>query len=897
MKFECPHCHQRLSAESEMVGQQISCPSCANVISIPSVEFAAPAPTMETAPKAPVAASPVAATSGIKPKKRGVPVLALAAIFLVAGLAAAGFLVFRGKNGSPLRVLSSFTGPPPSELRVYPTNINLSTARDRQSVVVQAVYADGLTRDVTADANFVLANKALAKIEAGVFSPMADGKTDLQIKYGGKEVTLPVSVDHAKLDRSISFNNDVMPVLMKAGCNSGSCHGASSGKDGFRLSLFGYDPDGDYFRLTRQNVGRRINLSLPEESLMIEKALGKVPHGGGERFKADSELNKTLLRWLEAGVPKDPTNLPKVVSVDIMPRQAVLEGSNTTHRVTVRAYYSDGTDRDVTSLAAFFSNNDPVAKISDDGVVKAGQRGEAFVTARFETHTVGAQVIVVPKGLKFTWPEISENNYVDQLVNAKLKKLRITPSELCDDATFVRRAYIDITGTLPKPEEVHDFVENMSAGKRTDLIDKLLDRKEFADLWVMKFAELLQIRSNNDQFTYKPALLYYNWLQDKFTKNTPIDQIVKDILTAEGSNFKNPASSYFQIERDTLKTSENVAQVFMGMRIQCAQCHNHPFDKWTMNDYYSFAAFFPQVTRKQGDDPRETIIFAKSSGEVQHPVSKKNMPPKFLGGDRPEIKQGEDRREVLANWLASTNNPYFAKNMANIVWAHFIGKGIIDPVDDVRISNPAINPELLDALGEKFMDYKYDFKKLVRDICNSRTYQLSTRANESNALDDRNFSHAGIRRMRAEVLLDCINQVTESVDKFQGLPKGARAVEIADGNVNNYFLTTFGRATRTTPCSCEVRVEPNLSQALHLLNSDSIQIKMANGGVVKKLVGKGKDIGQGLEELYVRCLARPPTEKEKTKLKSYFGGDKSDEQVFTDIFWGLLNSKEFIFNH
>jgi hypothetical protein len=252
---------------------------------------------------------------------------------------------------------------------------------------------------------------------------------------------------------------------------------------------------------------------------------------------------------------------------------------------------------------------------------------------------------------------------------------------------------------------------------------------------------------------------------------------------------------------------------------------------------------------------------------------------------------------VLANWLASTNNPYFAKNMANIVWAHFIGKGIIDPVDDVRISNPAINPELLDALGEKFMDYKYDFKKLVRDICNSRTYQLSTRANESNALDDRNFSHAGIRRMRAEVLLDCINQVTESVDKFQGLPKGARAVEIADGNVNNYFLTTFGRATRTTPCSCEVRVEPNLSQALHLLNSDSIQSKMANGGVVKKLVGKGKDIGQGIDELYIRCLARPPTEKEKTKLKSYFGGDKSDEQVFTDIFWGLLNSKEFIFNH
>ena len=378
----------------------------------------------------------------------------------------------------------------------------------------------------------------------------------------------------------------------------------------------------------------------------------------------------------------------------------------------------------------------------------------------------------------------------------------------------------------------------------------------------------------------------------------PIDEIVKSILTAEGSNFKNPAASYFQIERDTLKTSENAAQVFMGMRIQCAQCHNHPFDRWTMNDYYSFAAFFPQVTRKQGDDPRETIIYAKASGEVQHPVTKKNMAPKFLGGERPEIQPGEDRREVLANWLASTNNPFFARNMANIVWAHFNGKGIIDPVDDVRVSNPASNPELLDALGGKFMDYKYDFKKLVRDICNSRTYQLSTRANDSNALDDRNFSHASIRRMRAEVLLDVINEVTENVDKFKGLPKGSRAVVIADGNESNYFLTAFGRATRATVCSCEVRTEPNLSQALHLLNGDSTQGKITSGGAVKKLLAKNnKDTGEAINELYVRCLARPPTEKEKAKLKTYFGAGKNDEQVLTDIFWALLNSKEFIFNH
>jgi hypothetical protein len=888
-----------------MVGQQIACPVCANAITIP-----APAPagnevasliSPPTAIDQSLLTSPPAKKDGppdsaVRAPKRRMPALALAVGLVILGLAAA-FFFLRGKDGG-LNVIAALTGPPPTEIRVYPTDINLTTKNDRQSVVVQALYADGLTRDVTTDASFSLANKALVKVEKGLITPLADGKTDLQIKYGGKEIKLPVSVEQAKVERPISFNLDVMPVFMKAGCNSGGCHGSARGKDGFALSLFGYDPDGDYFRITRQTVGRRINLALPEESLMIEKALGTVPHGGGERFKKDSELNKTLLRWLEAGVPKDPTNLPKVVSVDIMPKQAVLDGSNATQRVTVRATYSDGSDRDVTTLAAFFSNNDPVAKISDDGVVSAGQRGEAFVTARFDTHTVGAQVLVVPKNYKFNWPEVPENNYVDGLVNAKLKKLRITPSEVCDDATFIRRAYIDITGTVPKSDEVRDFVDNMSAGKRADLIDKLLDRKEFADLWVMKFAELLQIRSNQNEFQYKPALLYYNWLQEQFSANKPIDEIVKGILTAEGSNFKNPAASYFQVERDTLKTSENVAQVFMGMRTQCAQCHNHPFDRWTMNDYYSFAAFFPQVTRKQGDDPRETIIYAKSDGEVQHPVTKKPMAPKFLGGEYPTIAKGEDRREVLANWLASTNNPFFAKNMANIVWAHFMGKGIIDPVDDVRISNPAINPELLEALGGKFMDYKYDFKKLVRDICNSRTYQLSTRANESNALDDRNFSHASIRRMRAEVMLDVINQVTENADKFQGLPKGARAVEIADGAVNNYFLTTFGRATRGTVCSCEVRTEPNLSQALHLLNGDATQGKITSGGVIKKLLAKSnKDNTEVIKELYLRCLARVPTDKEMTKLKGYFGNGKNDEQVLTDIFWALLNSKEFIFNH
>jgi len=785
----------------------------------------------------------------------------------------------------------------PIEVKIFPPDVNLSSKQDKQTLIVQAIYADGATRDVTSEATFDLKDKSLVRFDKATLSPLTDGKTELAVKFGGRTLSVPIVVDHSTVERPISFKLDVMPVFMKAGCNAGACHGSSRGKDGFRLSLFGYDPDGDYHRLTRESIGRRVNVAIPEESLVIQKALGAVPHTGGERFTTNSPLYATLLRWLQAGAPKDETNVPKVVALEIMPTQAVLEGQGASQKLTVRARYSDGGDRDVTTLAVFSSNNELSAKVTDGGVITAGQRGEAFIMARFDTFNVGAQVIVVPKNLPYKWPEeIAEYNYVDTLIYAKLKKLRIVPSELCDDATFIRRACLDITGTLPTAKQVQTFLDESSAGKRDQLIDELLNRKDFADFWVMKWAELLQIRSRNDQFSSKSALQYYNWLEDRLSHNVAIDKIVQELLTASGSTFKNPAANYYQVQTDTLKTAENTAQVFMGMRIQCAQCHNHPFDRWTMNDYYSFAAFFPQIGRKPGEDPRETVIFDKGDGEVKHPVSGKAMPPKFLGGEAPDVKD-QSRREVLAKWLASAENPYFAKNLGNIVWAHFMGRGIIDPVDDVRISNPPCNPELLDALGVKFTEYKYNFKKLVRDICTSRTYQLSSRANDTNALDDRNFSRATIRRLRAEVLLDCISQVTETKDKFQGLPRGARAVQIADGNASTYFLTTFGRATRETVCSCEVKTEPNLSQALHLLNGTTVSDKINEGGVVKAMLKAGKNRDEIIEDLYLRCFGRKPTDKEHEKLSGFFKEGRKDDQVLTDLFWSLLNSKEFIFNH
>jgi hypothetical protein len=426
-------------------------------------------------------------------------------------------------------------------------------------------------------------------------------------------------------------------------------------------------------------------------------------------------------------------------------------------------------------------------------------------------------------------------------------------------------------------------------------VDELLGRKEFAELWVLKWAELLQIRSSN-QVSYKAMLLYYNWLQDKIARNVPTNEWVQELLGASGGTFKNPPTNYYQNETDILKVSENVAQVFMGMRIQCAQCHNHPFDRWTMNDYYFFASFSSQIGRKGTDDPRETVVFNSGGGEVAHPVTGQVMPPKFLGGGPADVA-GKDRRAVMAAWLASPDNPYFATNLANVVWAHFFGQGIIHPVDDVRVSNPASNPELLQELGKRFTGYKYDFKKLVRDICLSRTYQLATQANASNEGDTRNFARAAVRRIKAETFLDCISQVTETKNKFPGLPVGARAVQIADGVVSTYFPSTFGRATRETVCSCEVKLEPTLSQSLHLLNGDTTSQKIQGGNLVGRRLAEKKTPAEIVEELYVRCLSRKPAAKETEKLLALVAADPDKKRALDDVFWSLLNSREFMFNH
>jgi hypothetical protein len=817
---------------------------------------------------------------------------------LLVGLAARSDAENIKAGTLPDQVFKPLRTPVLTNLEVFPPAIQLTTARDRQSIVVQATFDDGITRDVTKEAALQLANSKLARRTGAIFYPVADGATTLTASYGGKTVALPVKVASAAIIPPLSFRLDVMPVFMRAGCNTGSCHGAARGKDGFRISLFGFDPEGDHHRLTREMVGRRINLAVPSDSTMLEKALGAVQHTGGKRFESNSELYQTLHGWIEAGALNDDVSkLPKVVGVDLYPKRAVMDGKGSTQQLTVRARYSDGTDRDVTGLAVFLTNNDVSAPVSPGGLVTAGDRGEAFVMARFETHTVGSQFIVLPRGLNFTFPDEPEANYIDKLVNDKLKKLRIAPSGQCDDATFLRRSSIDIVGLPPSYDEFNRFMASSDPTKRSKWIDELLERKEFSEIWVSKWAELLQVRTDpTKNVSQKAMFLYYNWLVEKLSQNMPMDQMVQELLGASGGTFKNPATNFYQITNETLLLTENIAQIFMGTRIQCAQCHNHPFDRWTQDDYYGFAAFFSQIGRKGGEDYREMIVFNSGGGEVNHPVGGRVMAPKFLGGETPDVR-GKDRRVVLAKWLASPQNPWFATSFANRVWAHFLGVGIVEQVDDFRVSNPASNPELLEALGKRFTETKYNLKQLVREICNSRTYQHATQVNQSNASDQRNFAHALVRRIKAESLLDTISAVTDTKDKFDGLPIGARAVQIADGQRSTYFLKTFGRATRETPCSCEVKMEPTLSQALHLLNGDTVNAKIQQGGVVAKLVALKKSPQECLTELYIRALCRRPTPAETAKLVPVLSQSKNQTQALEDTFWALLNSREFLFNH
>ncbi len=769
-----------------------------------------------------------------------------------------------------------------TQLKVFPSEISLRGQGDRLTIAVQVVNDQGITRDVTGAVKLHVADAKVVGLDGQTLKPMADGETKLLVELGQLKAEVPVTVKEATVSRDVSFRLDVMPIFMKSGCNTGSCHGAARGKDGFHLSLFGYDPAGDYYKLTRQLVGRRIDVAVPEKSLVLEKATGEVDHTGGQVFTADSDDYRTMLRWIEAGAPDDKGDTPEPLGIELLPSKTVFAGKDQTQKTVVMARYSDGSVRDVTKLALFMTNNDAVVSIDKEGVAKGNNRGGAFVFARFNKFTVGSEVLVLPTDDKFVWPNTPESNFVDTLVFDKLKKLHMAPSEICDDETFLRRVSLDLIGLPPTREEYDRFVADTDKDKRAKLIDQLLDREEFVDIWAMKWGELLRIRAVGNQPQYgrdaKAMWAYANWVREQMATNRPLNEFVADLVVGNGSNIKQPTSNlYTASERLTpQKTAEDFAQIFLGTRIQCSQCHNHPFDRWTLDDYYGFASFFAGVNMKRGVEGREVVVFNNNANNtVEHPVNGRKMKPKFLGGDTPDV-EGQDPRVSLAKWLTSPDNAAFSQTMSNIIWSHFFGRGIVEPVDDVRISNPPSNRELLETLGKKLAEYGFDKKKLIRDICNSRTYQLSAATNPTNELDEAYFSHGYVRRLQAEVLLDTITRITGTEDRFQSSPQGTRAVQIYAGNVTNFFLTTFGRAPRESACSCEVNKEANLSQALHLVNGDTITLKVAGSRLIPSLLAAKHPPAKIVEELYILALSRKPTAEETAKLVDLINQELED---------------------
>lgn len=784
-------------------------------------------------------------------------------------------------------------------LEIFPPEIRIGPKTDHQPVVVSFTDENGFTQDVSSTAKATFAVPGIVEWTGQELRATATGDTTLTVEYAGHKASAPVKVRALEPER-VSFLTEVGPVLMRYGCNGGGCHGASRGKEGFRLSLFGYDPEIDYFRLTREFVNRRVNLAAPEESLLLLKASNELPHGGGKKLVPSDPNYNLLRRWIAAGADEDTHSTAQMSSVSVFPPVLTLDAKGQTHAVRVIASMSDGTRRDVTHLSILETSDKSVASVNADGLITSHRRGEAFVSVRLPALITGVRVDVVPRLTSPLPPSPVAFNFIDKHVLARLQQLRIAPAELADDRTFIRRVYIDTIGLLPTAEEVTAFLADTSPQKRVHLIDTLLQRDEFIELWTMKWMERLQARSivNASASIEKATLKYSAWMNRQLSDRVPMNQIFRNMIGSTGTWIEQPETNFYR-EKDPKVLMENMSQLFLGARLQCAQCHNHPFDRWTQNDYYGMAAFFSRVGKKSVEDMQDMMVFENRTGEMLHPVTKSEVVPKFLGGTIPKTSD-LDRRKVLADWLTSKDNTLVAKNLSNIYWQHFFGVGIIDPVDDVRVSNPPSNPALLDALAKRLTEANFDFRTLVRDILNSRTYQQASLPNETNRGDQRNFSRCYPRRPQAEVLLDCVNQVTGYHPALSRLElPGSRAVQIADGGTTTPFLTLFGRSRRETPCTCETKSAPTLPQALHLINGDTVTSSIRNGGQFPKWLKRFEnDLEKVVDHTVLSTLGREPTNAERATfaqvLQTHPGGK---DAALEDILWTLLNSSEFLFNH
>jgi Protein of unknown function (DUF1553)/Protein of unknown function (DUF1549) len=793
----------------------------------------------------------------------------------------------------------------PVALTVQPEAVALAGPRSRQQIVVTGRYADGSVRDLTPFVQMSIDGDLAVAANGGYLRPKKNGTGTLVVTAGNQSARVPLVVSDLDKPQPVRFRAELIATLNVGGCNAGACHGTPSGKGGFRLSLRGFDPAADYLQLTRDVLGRRSDRLTAEDSLVYLKALGRVPHEGGQRFLPASEPGRTLRDWLAEGLSDDPPAAADVQDIQILPGNRVLNDPARWQQLAVQARFGDGSVRDVTRFTVFTASDAGVADVAPSGLVEFKQTGEVAILCRYlqKLQTVRLMFLEPRKG--FAWPSPPEANYVDKLVFAKLKMLSIAPSDLCNDQEFVRRAYLDVCGILPSADEVKSFLSSAAADKRARLVDSLLERPEYADFWTLKWSDVF--RSSRKAIQVKGVYVFQHWLRDHLERNSPFDAIARELLTADGSTFANPPANFYRIARDPQNLAETTAQLFFGIRMQCAKCHNHPFERWTQDDYYSMAAFFARVRQKKDDvepDPNPQtptgaeVIYSDRGGEVTQPRTGRVMPPKFMGGAVAAVPPGKDRREVLADWLTAADNPFFAKSVANRVWYHLNGRGIVDPVDDFRDSNPAANDELLDALAKDFVANHFDLKHLIRVVMNSRTYQLSAQGNESNKDDAKYFSHAVTKLLSAEQLLDALCTVTDVPEKFPGMPIGTRAVQLPDGDNNHAFLKTFGQPARELACECERESDSNLAQALQLINGPTVNEKLRNANNrIGKLLAKKSSETEMLTDLYYSTLSRAPTAEDAKVALAHVDKAKDKRKAWEDVHWALLNAKEFLFRH
>jgi hypothetical protein len=794
-------------------------------------------------------------------------------------------------------------------LEVLPPQTELSNSESSQQLIVES-FNSGFHDDVTKKASFTSSNPKIAAVDAtGLVKPVADGEVTITANVEGKTATAIVKVKNSKQPFAWSFRNHVIPVFTKSGCNQGACHGALAGKNGFKLTLRGYAPEVDYDTLTRQSAGRRVSLADPAASLVLQKATFGIPHGGGMRIKKDSLDYRVVSEWIAAGAPPPADKDVEVVGLESFPKTATLK-PNQEQQIIVRARYSDGHVEDVTRWVKFSSNNEGAALVDDFGKAKMTGHGEAAISLWYASKIIYSRLTSpFPNQVsEADYRKFQRQNWIDDFILSKWKSLNLSPSPTVSDAGFIRRASLDAAGVLPTAEEVEQFLADKSPDKRQKLVDRLLEKDEYVDYWSYKWSDLMLVSSRRLQ----PNVMwsFYNWIHDSVKVNKPWDQFARDIFASSGNTRTNGALNYFFLHKDPIDLSENVTQAFLGQRLTCARCHNHPLEKWTQTQYYQFANLFARVGIKSASaDPNDVMVFSKASGDVNHPRLLRPLAPTPLDGESLALDDTADRRLHFAKWLTSPKNPYFARNLVNRVWANFLGRGLVDPVDDVREANASSNEELFAALIKDFIDHKFDVKHLIRTIMNSGVYQLSSDTNATNQYDGIYYSKYNVRRLPGEVILDAMSQVTGVPTAFPNYPAGTRALQLPDTQVRSQFLTVFGRPNRVICDSSERSVDPSIAQALHVINGDTLNKKLsATDGNIALFIKLGLSDTKILDHLFLSGYSRYPSDAERqvsmdplAKARQVKGSAEAQRdarrQALEDMLWAMLTSKEFLFNY